>query len=359
MGRLEEIIAHIGELSASAMDQARARQLDLTKPPGSLGRLEALHVQIAGITGTVLPQLDQKAVIVMAGDHGVTAEGVSAYPAEVTPQMVLNFVRGGAAINVLADAAGARVVIVNAGVTAELPVLPAIIDRPVARGTANMAVGPAMSREQAIQSLELGINVLEQERLGGLDIVATGDMGIGNTTASAAVVAAFTGKAVADVTGRGTGIDDAGWTRKVRVIERSLAINHPDPGDPLDVLAKVGGFEIGGLAGVMLAAAAARIPVVIDGFISGAAALIAAELCPAVRRFMIAAHSSVEVGHRIILERLELSPLLQLDLRLGEGTGAALVLPIIDAALRIPRDMATFSEAGVSQREEIKNSDAH
>lgn len=357
MRRLEEIIACVGELSAQAMDQARARQLDLTKPPGSLGRLEALHVQIAGITGIVTPQLDQKAVIVMAGDHGVAVEGVSAYPAEVTPQMVLNFVRGGAAINVLADAAGARVVIVNAGVATELPALPAIIDRPVARGTANMASGPAMSREQAIQSLELGIDILEQERLRGLDIVATGDMGIGNTTASAAVVAALTGKAVADVTGRGTGIDDVGWARKVRVIERALAINRPDPGDPLDVLAKVGGFEIGGLAGVMLAAAAARIPVVIDGFISGAAALVATELCPAVRRFMIAAHSSVEVGHRIILERLELSPLLQLDLRLGEGTGAALALPIIDAALRIPRDMATFSEAGVSQQAEAKGSE--
>ena len=348
---IADTMRRIGALDRSAMDTARLRQDVLTKPQGSLGRLETLHVQLAGISGNPLPSVERKAVIVMAGDHGVTAEGVSAYPAAVTPQMVLNFVRGGAAINVLAEQASARVVVVDMGVAADLPADPAIVSRPVGRGTANMGHGPAMTRAQATEAVAGGIAVVNAEIARGLDLVATGDMGIGNTTASSAIVAAITGKPVAGVTGRGTGIDDASFQRKVAMIEQALAVNRPDPNDALDVLAKVGGFEIGGLVGVILGAAAQHVPVVIDGFISGAAALLATELCPAVRGYLIAAHVSVEVGHRTILERLELVPLMTLDLRLGEGTGAALAMHLVEAACRIPRQMATFTQAGVAERE--------
>jgi nicotinate-nucleotide--dimethylbenzimidazole phosphoribosyltransferase len=350
---IHDTVRQVGELDRSAMEAARLRQDVLTKPQGSLGRLESLHVQLAGITGNPLPNVERKAVIVMVGDHGVTAEGVSAYPAEVTAQMVLNFVRGGAAINVLAEQAGARVVIVDMGVAADLPADPAIISRPVARGTANMAQGPAMTRVQASEAVAGGIAVVTAEIARGLDLVATGDMGIGNTTASSAIVAAITGKPVAGITGRGTGVDDAGLQRKIAAIEQALSVNRPDATDPLDVLAKVGGFEIAGLVGVILGAAAHRVPVLIDGFISGAAALLATELCPAVRGYLIAAHMSVEIGHRTILERLELLPLVTLDLRLGEGTGAALAMHLVEAACRIPRRMATFTQAGVAERQEV------
>lgn len=353
MATLRETIDQIGPLNQAAMAEARARQDVLTKPQGSLGRLEALHIQLAGITGNPLPSVARKAVIVMAADHGVTAEGVSAFPSAVTPQMVLNFVYGGAAINVLARQADARVVIVDMGVAADLPKAPAIVSRAIDRGTQNMAIGPAMTRSQAELAVLIGIEIAQEEAHRGLDLVATGDMGIGNTTASSAIVAAMTGKAVADVTGRGTGVDDAGWQRKMRAIERALAVNRPDANDALDVLAKVGGFEIGGLAGVILGAASLRIPVVIDGFISGAAALLASELCPQVRSYLIAAHSSVEIGHRVILERLELAPLLQLDLRLGEGTGATLAFHLVEAACRIPQQMATFADAGVAERNAV------
>jgi len=330
---------------------ARARQDTLTKPPGSLGRLEELSIQLAAITGQPRPSVARKAVIVMAGDHGVTAEGVSAYPAEVTPQMVLNFLRGGAAINVLARQAGARVVVVDIGVASDLAPQPGLEIRKVARGTQNMALGPTMTRAQAEEAMAVGMEILELEVARGLDLVATGDMGIGNTTASAAIVATFTGQPVARVTGRGTGVDDAGLTRKVAVIERALALNQPDPRDPLDVLSKVGGLEIAGLVGVILGAAARRLPVVIDGFISGAAALVAAELAPEVKPYLIAAHQSVEIGHRLLLEHLGLRPLLDLDLRLGEGTGAALAFHLVEAAARILNEMATFSDAGVSGKD--------
>ncbi len=352
MSVISETTSRIAPLDHEAMTAARLRQDVLTKPQGSLGRLEALHVQLAGIAGNPLPSVERKAVVVMAADHGITVEGVSAYPASVTAQMVLNFVRGGAAINVLAQQAGARVVVVDMGVATDLPKNAAIISRPVARGTQNMAVGPAMAPDQAELAIVTGIDVIEAEIERGLDLVATGDMGIGNTSASSAIVAAVTGKPVADVTGRGTGVDDAGWRRKVAAVEQALAVNRPNTADPLHVLATVGGFEIGGLIGVILGAAAHRLPVVVDGFISGAAALLAAELCPQVRSYLIAAHSSVEIGHRAILERLELMPLLNLDLRLGEGTGAVLAFPLIEAACRIPRDMATFAEAGVEERSE-------
>ncbi|HEY8478047.1 MAG TPA: nicotinate-nucleotide--dimethylbenzimidazole phosphoribosyltransferase [Chloroflexota bacterium] len=350
MDRLATTVRRVVPLDAAAMQAARERQDQLTKPQGSLGRLEELSIRLAGITGQAKPVFPRKAVIVMAGDHGVTVEGVSAYPSEVTPQMVLSFAGGRAAINVLARQAGARVVVVDVGVAVDLPPHPNILVRKVRHGTRNMAAEPALTREEAIAAVEVGIDVVEAEIASGLDVVATGDMGIGNTTASSAIVAAITGAPVAAVTGRGTGIGEAQLAHKVEVIERALAVNQPDPNDPLDVLAKVGGLEIAGLVGVILGAAARRRPVVIDGFISGAAALVACELCPQARDYLIPAHNSVEIGHRLVLERLELVPLLNLNLRLGEGTGAALAFHLVEAASRVLVEMATFAEAGVSER---------
>jgi nicotinate-nucleotide--dimethylbenzimidazole phosphoribosyltransferase len=353
MEQVFEVAAIITPLDATAMEQARARQLQLTKPAGSLGRLEEIVVQMAGITRQPLPTVKRKAVIVMAADHGVVAEGVSAYPSAVTPQMVLNFLHGGAAINALARQAGAEVVIVDVGVAADLD-HPGLLVRKVARGTANMALGPAMTREQALSAITAGMDVLKSLVKQGIDLVATGDMGIGNTTAASAITASLTGTPVALVTGRGTGIDETQLAHKIHVIERALARNVPDPSDPLDVLTKVGGLEIAGLVGVIIAGAASRIPVVIDGFIAGAAALVAVGICPAVRDYLFAGHVSVERGHQVILEQLGLSPLLDLQLRLGEGTGAVLATHIIEAALRMHREMATFTEAGVSNREDVQ-----
>lgn len=345
------VVPEIPPLDLDAIHTARDWQNQLTKPTGSLGQLEDLAVQIAGIACNAHPSVARKCVIVMAGDHGIVREGVSAYPAEVTPQMVLNFLHGGAAINVLSRQAGARVVVVDIGVASDIEPLPGLIIRKVARGTQNMADGPAMTRAQAEEALQVGTDVINAEIARGLDLVATGDMGIGNTTPSSSIVAAFTGLPVAQVTGRGTGLDEAGMARKVAMIEQVLRVNQPDPKDALDVLSKVGGFEIAGLAGVILGAAARRIPVVIDGFISGAAALVAAELAPASKNYMIAAHQSVEIGHQAILKRLGLRPLLNLDLRLGEGTGAALAFHLIEGAVRIQNEMATFAQAGVSDKE--------
>jgi len=340
----------IPSLDQACMASARARQDTLTKPQGSLGRLEELSIQLAGIYGQPIPSIQEKAIIVMAGDHGVVAEGVSAFPQEVTPQMVLNFLNGGAAINVLARQAGARITIVDMGVAVEMPLHPGLLVRKVAPGTRNMAIGPAMTRAQAEQVIQAGIEVVEAEIARGLDVVATGDMGIGNTTPSAAIAAAFTGQPPAQIAGRGTGLDSAGLERKIAVIERALAVNQPNPQDGLDVLAKVGGFEIGGLAGVMIGAAAHRKAVVVDGFISTAAAMIAVSLCPQVKPYLIAAHRSKENGHGIMLDWLGVKPLLDFDLRLGEGTGATLALPILEASLAILREMATFGEAGVSEK---------
>ncbi|TDI86469.1 MAG: nicotinate-nucleotide--dimethylbenzimidazole phosphoribosyltransferase [Chloroflexi bacterium] len=350
MTTLDTLRDSICELDEAAMESALLRQAKLTKPAGSLGRLEELSIQLAGITGDLRPGTEDKAVIVMAGDHGVTAEGVSAYPSEVTSQMVINFLDGGAAINVLARLAGARVVVVDVGVAIPLEPHPDLIIRKVALGTANMAHGSAMTRNQAEQSIAVGEEVVRAEIARGLDLVAAGDMGIGNTTPSAAITAGLTGAPVAEVVGRGTGVDDTGLARKIAVVERALAVNHADPDDPIDVLTKVGGLEIGGLVGVILGAAAARVPVLIDGFISSAAALVAAHLKPAVKGYLIASHLSEEVGHRVILEALGLRPLLDLGLRLGEGTGAVLAMHLVEAAARIPNEMATFGEAGVSDR---------
>lgn len=349
MDKLQSAIHRLKPLDQEAMRQAQARQDSLTKPQGSLGLLEELSVKVAGIQGTAQPKIRDKVIVTMAGDHGVTAEGVSLYPQEVTAQMVYNFLRGGAGINVLARHVGARMVVVDMGVATDLDPHPDLLTKKVAYGTRNMAQGPAMSREEAIQAIEAGIEIVESELGRGMDIVGTGDMGIGNTTPSSAVVAAFTGAPVADMTGRGTGIGDEQWAHKVETIERALAVNRPDPADPLDVLAKVGGLEIGGIAGVILGAAAHRLPVVIDGFISGAGALIAAGLAPQAKDYLIAAHLSVERGHRLVLERLGLTPLLNLNMRLGEGTGAALGISLVEAAVKVLNEMATFADAGVSE----------
>jgi len=341
----------IPDLDAEAAAAARARQQTLTKPPGSLGRLEELSIQLAAMTGNPRPSAARKAIIIMAADHGVAAEGVSAYPSEVTPQMVLNFVRGGAAINVLARQAGTRVVVVDIGVAADFDPSTPIHHRKIARGTQNMGHGPAMTHEQAEAAINVGIEIVNAEVAKGLDLIATGDIGIGNTTASSAIVAALTEEPVAKVTGRGTGVDDAGLARKIATIKRALAVNQPNANDPLDVLSKVGGLEIAGLVGVIMGGAAKRVPVVIDGFISGAAALLAARLGPRVKPYLIAAHQSVEIGHRVILDQLGLRPLLDLDLRLGEGTGAALAFHLLEAAARLLDEMATFVEAGVSDKD--------
>ncbi|MGI2335331.1 MAG: nicotinate-nucleotide--dimethylbenzimidazole phosphoribosyltransferase [Dehalogenimonas sp.] len=346
---LNRTLASIKPLDQKSMQQAAARQDTLTKPQGSLGRLEEISIKLAGIQRRAIPQIANKAVITMAGDHGVVAEKVGNYPQEVTPQMVLNFVGGGAAINVIARQIGARVVVVNMGVAGELPVEIPVVNKLVARGTANIAKGPAMTEAQAIQAIEAGIEVVNSEIEKGLDIVGTGDMGIGNTTPSAAICAVMTGQSVEKVTGRGTGLSDEQLNHKIRVIEKALAFNNPDATNALDVLTKVGGFEIGGIAGVILGAAAKGVPVVVDGFISGAAALIAEGLSSQVKDYMFLGHLSVEPGHRIMAEKLGLNPIVTLDLRLGEGTGAAIGIFIAETSAKILAEMATFGEAGVSE----------
>jgi nicotinate-nucleotide--dimethylbenzimidazole phosphoribosyltransferase len=348
MDKINEAVNSIKPLDERAMTEAKNRQNNLTKPQGSLGQLESLSIQVAGIKGNPRPRITHKVIFTLAGDHGVTKEGVSAYPSEVTPQMVYNFIRGGAGINVLARLVGSRVVVADLGVASKMKKHQDLIDKKVAMGTQNMAEEPAMSREQAVRSIEAGIELVEEEVPKGIDILGTGDMGIGNTTASSAITAALTGADVTTVTGRGTGLNDDVWRRKVEVIRKALEINRPNLNDAIDVLSKVGGFEIGGIAGVILAGAKYRIPVVIDGFISGAAALIATSLSPQVKPYLIASHQSVEQGHKIILEYLDLKPLLNLDLRLGEGTGAALGIFLVEASLRILDEMATFAEVGVS-----------
>lgn len=352
---IDQTLAEIVPLDMAAMDAARARQDTLTKPQGSLGRLEELSVILAGIFRQPAPRIERKAVILAAGDHGVVAEGVSAYPQDVTPAMVANFIGGGAAINVLARHAGASIVILDAGVAADLEPHPALRSVKIGRGTANMALGPAMAREDAIKCIETGIEAAREQIAEGADLIACGDMGIGNTTPSSAITAVITGADPDVTTGRGTGLDDPALAHKVGVVRRSIEVNRPDHRDGLDVLAKVGGFEIGVLAGVMLGTAAANRPAVVDGFISGAAALIAFTLSPGLRHYLIASHQSVEPGHRIALDKMELTPLLELGMRLGEGTGAALAMHIIEAAARCLSEMATFADAGVSERVEDGN----
>ena len=338
----------IHDLDRNAMEDARRRQASLTKPPGSLGLLEEISVRLCGIKGGMTADLGGKVIILCAADHGVVEEGVSAYPQEVTAQMLANFAARGAAINVLAGYAGARVVLVDMG-TVGGGSLPGVVDRRIRAGTANIAQGPAMSREEAERAIATGIELAGQEISGGAGIIATGDMGIGNTTPSSALVAAFTGLPADAVVGRGTGLDDTALDAKTRVVEKALAANRPGSDDPVGALAGVGGLEIGAMAGVILGGAMERVPVVIDGFISGAAALLAERICPGARNFMFASHLSEEPGHKAALDELGLEPFINLNMRLGEGTGAALAMPVIEVALKLLNEMATFDEAGVSR----------
>ncbi|MDD3520850.1 MAG: nicotinate-nucleotide--dimethylbenzimidazole phosphoribosyltransferase [Actinomycetota bacterium] len=355
---LMENLSRVGILDARALNEAQKKLDNLTKPKGSLGRLEELAMQIAGISGRMVSRFDNKTIFTMAGDHGVTEEKVSTYPKEVTPQMVFNFLSGKAAINVLAKHIGAEVMVVDMGVSFDFEDHPFLINKKVGYGTRNMAREPAMTREEAMQSILNGIEtcklatVKKTEPDIGTDIIGTGDMGIGNTTASSAIAAVICDADVADVTGLGTGLNEEGLHNKINVIRKAIKINKPDKEDAIDILAKVGGFEIGGIAGLIIGAAINRIPVVIDGFISGAGALIALKLCPDTKHFMIASHQSVEKGHIAILSKLGLKPLFNLDLRLGEGTGAALGINFAEASLKIMNEMATFSEAKVSGKSE-------
>jgi nicotinate-nucleotide--dimethylbenzimidazole phosphoribosyltransferase len=344
---LDRLIASVVVPDERLAETARSRLDSLTKPRGSLGRLEELAVRVVVITGNPLPRVDAPVIFTLAGDHGVAAEGVSAYPQAVTAQMIENFARGGAGVNILARHVGARVVVANLGVAAPLGGHAGIVERRIAPGTRSITKGPAMTREEAGRAIAEGAALVEAA---APDCVGTGEMGIGNTTAASALTAALTGGDPAMVTGRGTGVPDDVWVRKVEAVRLALAVNRPDAGDPLGVLAAVGGFEIAGLVGVVLAGAARRVPVVLDGFIATAAGLVAARLAPAARSYLIAAHRSAEPGHVRLLEALGLTPYLELGMRLGEGTGAALGIGLLRAALACYREMATFKEAGVSER---------
>lgn len=350
---MKETLQKISPVNSAFFEKAQKRLDNLTKPQGSLGRLEEFAGRLVAITENEMPELGKKVVFTFAGDHGVADEGVSAFPKEVTPQMVLNFLNGGAGINVLARHADAEVVVVDMGVDFDFTDIEAKQTVPlqikkVMRGTKNMRKGPAMTREEAEKCIGIGIDLATEYAKKGYRLFGTGDMGIANTTPSAAIASLLTGKAVSEVTGKGTGIGDAALKQKIKVIEDALAINNPDPKDPVDVLAKVGGTEIGGIAGLIIGAAANRVPVVIDGFISTAGALIAYCIEPKTRDYMFAAHKSVEVGHTAMLEKIGLRPILDLDLRLGEGTGAALAMLMIEGGLKIYKEMATFGDAGVA-----------
>lgn len=352
MSLLEETCAQIPEIDP-AVGEATQALLDVkTKPRRSLGRLEELACQLAAIRGVVRPPLPVKAILVLAADHGVAAEGVSAYPQEVTAQMLANFASGGAAINVLARQADARVVVVDMGVAETASVVGAvsggILERRIAAGTRNLAHGPAMSLAEARAAVEAGIEIASSLAAEGVTVLGLGEMGIANSTAASALAACLMGATAGEMTGFGTGIDAAGLLKKQRVVERALALHGAGSVEPLEALARLGGFEIGGLAGAMIGAAASRVALLIDGFICSAAALLAVRLAPRVHPFLLAAHRSTEPGHARILAALGLRPLLDLELRLGEGTGAALALPLLDAAVRVLHEMATFAEAGVA-----------
>jgi len=350
---LADTVAAVRPLDAAAAARARERQESLTKPSGSLGQLEAVSVQLAGVAGECPPPLPEPAVVaVFAADHGVHAQGVTPWPQEVTAQMVANFLASGAVVNAIAAQAGAEVCVVDVGVAADLPPGPGLLPRKIRPGTADMTTGPAMSRAEAEQAVEVGIETARDLVAAGNRCLLTGDMGIANTTASAALIAVFTGADPEQVTGRGTGIDDETWQRKVGVVRRALARHAADPADPLGVLAAVGGLEHAALAGFMLGGAALRVPVLLDGVIACAAALAARALAPDVTGFLIAGHLSSEPGARRALDALRLRPLLDLELRLGEGSGAALALPVVGAAARVLRDVATFDSAGVSGEKE-------
>jgi nicotinate-nucleotide--dimethylbenzimidazole phosphoribosyltransferase len=356
----QKTIKSITPVNPEFAERARKRLDNLTKPQGSLGRLEEFAERLVAITEDTMPVLDKKVIFTFAGDHGVAEEGVSAYPSEVTKQMVFNFLSGGAGINVLARHAGADVVVVDIGVNGDIA--GAVIRENMAKGnfvskkiifgTKNMRHGPAMSKDEAGRCIQAGIDLAHDYAGQGYKIFATGEMGIGNTTPSSAIAAVLTGRPVSEVTGKGTGIEDETLKIKIGVIEDAIRVNNPDPSDPLDVLSKVGGAEIGGIAGLIMGAAARGLPVVVDGFISTAGALIAYCLEPKTKDYMFAAHNSVEMGHKAMLDKIGLQPILDLHLRLGEGTGAALAMLMIEAGLKIYREMATFDEAAVSGKSE-------
>ena len=350
---LDDIVANIRPSDTQAKRAAARRQQRLTKPPGSLGRLEDVSIQLAGIFGTELPVAQKTSLIVAAADHGVVAQGVTGYPQTVTAQMVLNFLAGGAAINVMAQTRGVDLIIVDAGVATPLPANPDLRVVAPARGTRDITQEPAMTRAQAETCIRAGVDLAVSAAERGAQIIATGDMGIGNTTAASAITAALTGTSPRVTTGRGTGRSNPELEHKIACVQRALDVNRPDPGNGLDVLTKVGGFEIGVLAGVVLGGALARRAVVLDGFVSGAAGLIAHSLCPTVLDYVIAGHLSAEPGHRIALEHMGLRPLLDLEMRLGEGTGALLATGLVEIAAACLSDMATFDEAGVSDREPV------
>ena len=348
---MAELEIRVGDIDNEARRRAHERADALLMPHRALGKLLSMGEKVAGIAGFPTPDLSRKMIVVMAGDHGVTEEGVSAYPSDVTGQMVHGFTVGVAGINVLSKHAGIGVQVVDMGCKADLSALVAsgaVIDAKVAPGTANMRRVPAMSREQAVQSIQRGAAIARRLAADGVRMLGTGDMGIGNTTPSAAIAVVTTGLKASALTGRGTGVDDAGLAKKIRVIEESIAARRPDPRDPIDILGKIGGFEIGGIAGLILGAAESRVPVVIDGVISTAGAVLAWLIEPRVVDYMFAAHRSVEPAHQAMLSLLGLPPILDLDMRLGEGTGCALAMPIIEAGVKVIREMATFAEAGVS-----------
>jgi nicotinate-nucleotide--dimethylbenzimidazole phosphoribosyltransferase len=351
--RIRKTLSQIKALDQEAMEKVRQRQDMLTKPLGSLGRLEALSVQLAGITGGSFPPGAKKKVVLFAADHGVVSEGVSAYPQEVTVQMVANIVNGGAAINVLSRQAGADVRVIDIGVGVPLDI-DGVTAAKVRPGTGNFSREEAMTRREAEEALLVGISAAEEEVASGTGLLATGEMGIGNTTASSAVMAALTGYDAALVVGRGTGLDDAQLENKVRIVERALALHKPDPADPVSVLSKVGGLEIAGLAGLILGAASLRCPVVIDGFISTVASLLAVKMNPLAAGYLIPSHLSQESGHALLLNYMDLKPYFNLEMRLGEGTGAVLAMHLVEAAARILQEMSTFDEAGVSNKDSVE-----
>jgi nicotinate-nucleotide--dimethylbenzimidazole phosphoribosyltransferase len=350
MKKYEQTMQAIRPLDNALESKVQAHLDDLTKPQGSLGRLEELARRYCLIQGTHRPKLGRKRICCFAGDHGVADEGVSAYPKEVTPQMVYNMLAGGAAINVLTRHVNAELVVVDMGVASPLENAPGLCRRKIRGGTDNIAAGPAMTRAEAETAVAAGIELAEAAAGEGVTMLGTGDMGIANTTPATALLAAYLGCPVEDITGRGTGIDDQRLAHKIEVIKRALAVNRAHLADPLGTLAALGGFEIAGIAGLVLGAAANRLPVVVDGFISTAGAVAACALCPNVREYVVFSHLSQERGHRAIMQALKARPVLDLDMRLGEGTGAALAMAIIEASVKIYNEMATFSGAGVSQK---------
>jgi nicotinate-nucleotide--dimethylbenzimidazole phosphoribosyltransferase len=350
MSNLNTIVESIKPIDWSLEPAVRAHLDQLTKPPKSLGRLEDLAAQYCLITNTITPILGRKKIFTFAGDHGVAEEGVSAYPKEVTSQMVRTMLAGGAAVNVLANQAGAEVLVIDIGVADPLIDAPGLIRRKVKLGTANITRGPAMSLEEAIQAIEIGIELAQAAVKEGVTLIGTGEMGIANTTPSSALFAALLPCPVEDITGRGTGIDNSGLVKKIEIIKAALKVNQDRLTDPINTLAALGGLEIAGICGLCLGAASARIPVVVDGFISSAGALVACRLCPPMRDYLFFSHLSAEAGHALFISLFNVEPILNLKMRLGEGTGSALAMTVIEAAVKVYNEMATFTSAGVSDK---------